>query len=150
MLPSDWVDGIFGKLAVRYGAAFTRQWDGIDPALVKADWAEVLSGFTADDIAYALAHLPSDRAPNSSQFRDICRLAPRNGFASLPAPRERPSAAVVGRLRAITSRRWGDRAWAERLRAREEAGESLSQFQRDSWRQALAAPLGSSDDEAKS
>ena len=43
-LPSSWVDHLFARLTVRYGAAFLRQWPDTDLAVVKADWADVLDG----------------------------------------------------------------------------------------------------------
>lgn len=76
MLQTSWVDHLFAKLTVRYGAAFTRQYADLDPALVKADWAEVLDGFTGDALTYALRYLPTGAPPNALQFRDICRRAP--------------------------------------------------------------------------
>lgn len=75
-LPELWVDHLFAKLSVRWGAAFMRQWPDTDPALVKADWSEVLDGCGGDSIAYALRYLPT--APcNALAFRDLCRRAPR-------------------------------------------------------------------------
>ena len=56
-LPELWVDHLFAKLSVRWGAAFMRQWPDTDPALVKADWSEVLDGCGGDSIAYALRYL---------------------------------------------------------------------------------------------
>lgn len=84
-LPASWVDHLFAKLAVRYGAAFMRQWPDTDPVLVKADWAEVLDGTKGESITYALANLP-DKPPHVLAFRDLCRRAPSP--AALPAPVE--------------------------------------------------------------
>ena len=84
-LLESWVDHLFAKLAVRYGAAFLRQWPDADPALVKADWAEVLDGTAGDSIAYALQFLPA-APPNAIAFRDLCRKAPRKELPALPAP----------------------------------------------------------------
>lgn len=80
-LPSSWVDALFAKLTVRWGAAFMRQWPDADPAHVKSDWAEALDGVSGDSIAYALRYLPT--APcNALAFRDVCRRAPA---VALPA-----------------------------------------------------------------
>lgn len=89
-LPAPWVDALFAKLAARYGAAWSRQYADVDPAAVKADWAETLAGLNADAIRGALAALPADRPPNAGQFRRLCVEAmpgaERQVFRALPAP----------------------------------------------------------------
>lgn len=89
MLPSAWVENLFGRLTVRYGAAFMRQYEGLDVALVKADWADVLDGVRGESIGYALRYLPNN-PPNAQQFRDVCRRAPEPDAPRLPAPDEPP------------------------------------------------------------
>lgn len=75
MLPDKFIDRIFSKLSLTYGARFMRQYDGLDPDLVKANWAHELAGFAATPLAikHALDHLPKDDPPNVLQFRDLCR-----------------------------------------------------------------------------
>lgn len=85
-MPGSWVEHLFAKLTVRYGAAFMRQYDGLDIAIVKGDWAEVLDGCPGASMSYALRYLPSDRPVNALQFRDLCRRAPPPENARLPAP----------------------------------------------------------------
>lgn len=99
-LPASWVDHLFAKLGVRYGAAFMRQWPDTDPDLVKADWAEVLDGVRGESISYALRYLP-EKPPNAIQFRDICRRAPEPEVQRLaaPAPKADPE-----RVKAIMAR----------------------------------------------
>jgi hypothetical protein len=75
-LPAAWVDQLFARLATRYGAAFMRQWPDADPAVIKADWAEVLDGTSGHSIDYALRNLPSDWPPTALKFRDLTRQAP--------------------------------------------------------------------------
>lgn len=94
---SDWIDALFDRLAVRYGALFTRQYDGIDLAAVKADWAGMLGGLSGAALRYGLANLAS-LPPNAMQFRDICARAPVEFPAALAAPRADP--AVVAAVRA--------------------------------------------------
>lgn len=84
-LPASWVDHLFGRLSVRYGAAFLRQWPDADSTAVKADWADVLDGCSRDSIAYALRYLPNT-PPNALQFRDVCRRAPEPQVPRLAAP----------------------------------------------------------------
>ncbi len=140
MLRADWVERIFDRLSVRYGVAFTRQWEGLDPNAVKADWAEVLSGFTADDIAYAIQHLPVDRPPTVGQFRDLCRLSPRSETLRLeaPAPKADPDTVqkLSERMRAVVKPRAG-LEWAFALQARDKQGDRLTLAQRAMYRDAL-------------
>lgn len=109
-LPSAWVDRLFDRLAVRYGTQFARQYDGLDIAAVKADWAEELAGFrTAPEaLEYALNHADPDRAPNASQFRALARMAPRIEKPTLPPPPADPEKVdrlmAEGRLAAATAR----------------------------------------------
>ncbi len=60
-----------------------------------------------------------------------------------PAPRLSPQDKVdmLNALRGLFRRTKPDhhKAWARDLRAREEAGEQLTQYQRDAWREALRA-----------
>lgn len=99
-LPADWVERLFSRLVVRYGASFMRQYDGVDLRLVKGDWAVALSGFSAPAIAYGLEHLPADFPPNAIKFRDICRKAPEVLPPALPAPDADPErvAAALAKL----------------------------------------------------
>ncbi len=99
-LKASWVEHLFGRLTLRYGSAFLRQWPDADPALVKADWAEVLDGTSGDALSYALRYLP-ERPPNAIQFRDICRRAPAPDVVAIAAPVER---ADPERVTAIMSR----------------------------------------------
>lgn len=88
-LPDSWVDALFAKLAVRYGAAFMRQWPDADIAVLKADWAEVLGGFQnrPEAIRYGLEHLNPEKPPTAMQFRALCNAGPRDdGFLKLPPP----------------------------------------------------------------
>lgn len=84
-LNNSWIDRIFGRLAIRYGAAFVRQWPDLDIDAVKADWADVLDGMPGEAIGYALSYLP-DTPPNVSQFKALCNRAPRAEVKQLAAP----------------------------------------------------------------
>lgn len=93
-LPQSWVDALFARLSVRYGAAFLHQYGDADPEAVKADWAEALGGIRGDAIAYALQYLPADRPPTALQFRDACLRAPAPGAPRLAPPRTAPPEGV--------------------------------------------------------
>lgn len=139
-LPASWVDRVFMKLTVAYGHRFLSQYSGIDMDLVKADWAEELGGFQQSPTAiqHALSILPSDNPPNVFQFRDLCRKAPQYAPKALPAPPVDPAMArvVKGALKPIQGR--GDREWAQKLKARIDAGYRPTIFQRQCMEEALA------------
>ena len=139
------IELVFTKLQVRYGASWLRQWEGVDMQMVKSDWMHELSGFAQNPapLLHALTILP-ERVPNVQQFRNLANQAP------MPlAPRlERPAAnqAVVARSKAklagikeAMAEGAADplRPWLA-LKARHEAGERLTPFQIDGYRQVLA------------
>lgn len=98
-LQASWLDHVFAKLTVRYGAAFIRQWADADPEYIKADWAEVLAGMPGYALSYGLRYLPND-PPNAIQFRNLCRLAPTpNEAPQLAAPKEPVDPEVMRRIR---------------------------------------------------
>lgn len=106
-LQSSWVDALFARLALRYGAAFLRQWPDVDVAVLKTDWAEVLDGVSGHAIAYALEYLPSSHPPNAMQFRDLCRAAPAPKMARLtddPAPNPERVAEAKAMLAKVKAR----------------------------------------------
>ena len=97
-LRDSWADLLFGRLTLRYGSAFMRQYDGLQPEMVKADWAEVLHGTSAESIKHALEHLPADKPPTAMQFRELCRRAPTPAAAALPPPTDRADPERVRQL----------------------------------------------------
>lgn len=88
MLPDSWVNAIFARLTMRYGAAFLRQYQDIDPEAVKADWSHVLDGFEKrpEAIKHAMENLP-EMPLNALQFRTIARRAPEANAPKLPEPK---------------------------------------------------------------
>lgn len=62
-------------------------WAGVDAELVRADWAQVLDGVSAEGIAYALEHLPEEFPPTSAYFRKLCAQRPTVAPVALPPPR---------------------------------------------------------------
>jgi len=106
-MESSWAEALIGRLFIRYGEAFMRQWPGMDRATVAADWAEVLDGVRGESIRYALDNLPPDRPPNALQFRELCRRArmdERQVPALSPPQREKLHPAVAKELRAVVDR----------------------------------------------
>lgn len=103
-LPVSWVDHLFAKLSIRWGAAFLRQWPDADPAHVKADWAEVLDGLSGASLSYGLRYLPAQPC-NALHFRDLCRRAPSADVPKLGAPEAvadpARGAEIMARLRTV-------------------------------------------------
>jgi hypothetical protein len=101
-LPASWVDRIFEKLQLVYGAHFLSRWAGMDIGVVKANWAHELRGFAdqPETIRYALEHLPVDPPPSVLQFRAICNGSPRSDALALPRPDVDPDPARVAQIMA--------------------------------------------------
>lgn len=141
---SDVVGMIFDKLAVRYGAAWLRQWDGVRVELVKADWEEELSGFARnwEPLRYALRNLP-ERCPTVGEFRAIANRCPSPQFERLPAPAADPSvvaqatAQLERAIKATTAQPKDQKAWARRILDRVAAGETVGRYARESAEMAL-------------
>jgi hypothetical protein len=139
MLPSSWVEEIFARLLVRYGAAWLRMWEGVDIEAVKADWANELSGFAQwpQAIKHGLSHLPVDKPPGVSEFKRLCQGAPIGIPLQLPAPKADPQR-VAHVMQQVNRRQASDhKQWALRLQEREQRGERLTPTQRQAWRAAL-------------
>lgn len=127
-LPDAWVDHLFAKLAIRYGDAWARRWDGLPMSAVRADWADVLDRLPGEALTYGLAHLPPDFPPTAAAFRQLCNARPaQEQLPQLPAPsqhvRENLLALRDG-LRQIGTA--PPRQWAHRLLQRHEAGEHIA------------------------
>lgn len=139
-LPMPWVERLFAKFLVRYGAAWSRLWEGIPMEAVKADWAEELAGFQRrpEAIAYGLEYLPHDKPPTVQQFRALCNRKSEPAPKAIRGPLASPD--VVAKVRSgLTPADNDPKAWARRLRARELACERLTPAQRAMWREALGA-----------
>lgn len=90
MEPSRFVEQVFARMLVRYGAQWIRMWEGVEPEAVKADWARELAHATPEGIRYALDHLPPDRPPNVTQFKALMLNRPQKAYAELPRPPATP------------------------------------------------------------
>jgi hypothetical protein len=99
-LPSPIVDAIFLKLKLTYGRDFMGRYEGIDEAIIKADWAHELAGFahSPNAIKHALEHLPI-APPNVLGFRALCINRPEPAPLALAGPR--PSDAEKAKVRAM-------------------------------------------------
>ena len=75
-IPTRWVEDLFGRLTAIVGSAMGTVYAGADPELVKAEWAEALAGFSADEVKRGLAAVRTRRfPPNLPEFLHLCRPA---------------------------------------------------------------------------
>lgn len=143
-LPLPWVNRIFAKLTVAYGRDFLNRWEGIDLALVQADWAEELDGYlkNPDALVYGLNNLPADKPPTAKQFRAICNNRPEPKLTALAAPVGQPSPEVRAKVAQLIhpASQQHPKDWARKLRDREQqtGGRGMTRAQREMWRTALA------------
>lgn len=140
-LDSRRVERIHTRMLARYGTRWTGLWNGIDPDLIRADWASELAGISDAALTYALEHLPADKPPTSTQFRHLC-LSYRAEVVALPAPEVDPQVARAVLQAFQRPKGHGPKAWAWDLKASEEAGRKLGAVQRRFWREALQHELG--------
>lgn len=140
-----WIAAIFARMQIAYGNRFGAQYGAADDEAVRADWAKRLQFVSADRIRYALENLPPDHPPNAMQFVALCKAMRLEPVRALPNRlATTPPAHVQKRLGDVVAGLGGafrpvhdPRAWAYRLKAREEAGERLSEFQKDAWRRSV-------------
>lgn len=134
----------FGKMHLRFASAWTAKWAGLDMQAVHDDWERVLVGCTPAMIRFAIENLPAQFPPNAQEFRAICMRAPAPPkppeLAEPPADPKRVArmlAEANAKAADAVARQGGPKAWAYRLKAREERGDRLTQAQRTMWRSAL-------------
>lgn len=136
-----WVEKIFQKLTLTFGRDFLGRWEGVPIEEVKADWAHELRGLQQNPaaIAYGLENVVKGKPPTVQEFRAACnRMTPL--YVSLPAPTPDAEiiAAEVAKMQKLKAAQGHDfRAWAKRLKARHEAGDNLTRFQVNAYREAL-------------
>jgi hypothetical protein len=149
-LSSRWIDALFARLLVRYGASWLRMWDGVEIEAVKADWSRMLAGFKESAIRHALDHLPDSKPPTAGEFRALCARTPEYAPPALPAPRtdiERVRRVLALAKDAVSTQGVDRLTRAQALLARAERGEiRLTQAQKDWARDVLArTPRGEDD-----
>lgn len=73
-LPSAWIDRLFDRFMVMYGAKFAEQWRGVEPDRLKQAWAEDLAGFSASEIKAGLDICKQKPwPPTLPEFMTYCR-----------------------------------------------------------------------------
>ena len=141
-LPIAWVDKIFMKLTLVYGAEFLRRWEGVSVSDVKTDWSHELAGFdeNPEAIAHALQNLPSDKPPNVFQFRAIARTLPSKQPV-LPKPESASAKVIAAQLIAMAPIKnivkVDGREWARRIVRSAEAGDKVPLYSLNLAKSAL-------------
>jgi hypothetical protein len=137
------IDAIHARMLVRYGSKWINMWNGVDPELVKTDWARELERVTRDQVMFALENLPAEFPPTAGQFRSLCLELKTSSeyqqWQALPAPAANPQRvkAELERMQAIKGGLSQPREWAYAMQEREKRGEALTEAQRAAWRAAI-------------
>jgi hypothetical protein len=75
-VPTRWVEDLFARLAAIFGGSMSNVYASADPDRVKAEWAEALAGFSAEEVKRGLAATRTRKfAPNLPEFLHLCRPA---------------------------------------------------------------------------
>lgn len=153
-LPESWVCRIFDHLSALYGKRFADMWDGVEPAAMRASWANKLGGFADKPkaIKQALDSLDSKPFPPTlPEFLTMCREAASRGLDDKPALPHYPSAEEIARAEEAAKKlretvlampKRDPLQWAKDLQQREVSGESLHHLQAKMWREALGVKDG--------
>ena len=135
-LPDSWVESLLARMLAIYGQKFRSQWADVPAESMRETWAVVLGRFDGERIKWALDQMIATCPwpPTLPEFAALCRQAPRDEPAKLPAPEVPPSVieARQAEAQAIAARVAGNvpgKAWAHKLRARYLAGERLMMAQ---------------------
>lgn len=154
----DWIERIFTRLAGIYGSEFSYKWADVDNEQLKAEWADALGGFHAEDIASALQSCRSQpKAPNLPEFASLCRQNMNTRHTVVDKPltaEERQAAAKVAEAVAKGMREKAEesgikvngvsitkyRKWAVNLMQREASGEQLPSISMETWRLVFGFP----------
>ena len=142
-LPTKVIDRLFDRLALSYGSGFKNKWSNVDANTIKSHWAHELSTFEDNlkAIGWALEHLP-DNCPNLMQFKTLCRQAPKPDFKHLElekAPVDMVDSEILKMVKTLVEPQKDKdyKAWAMKLKTRDEAGELLLPHQVWSYKTAL-------------
>jgi hypothetical protein len=147
-LPTEWVERIFEVMSGLYGTKFADLWKDSNHDFVMSLWAKKLAGFRSmpGSIKEALDSLDSKPYPPTlPEFLAMCReAAPRHQIKPVmigyqPTAEDQARAQEI--IRTAAERIRGDdrdhKAWAKKLKARDEAGEKLSLLHVEAYKEAL-------------
>ncbi len=104
-------DYIFARMSAIYGASFARQWDGVEPSLIRQEWQKQLGKFLTyrPSMDYAIDRLNGDFPPSAIKFREYCNAGPsiprdEKQIEYKPTPSEEVIAAAKAKLAALRGR----------------------------------------------
>ncbi len=135
-LPDAWVESLLARMLAIYGQKFRSQWADGPAEAMRETWAVALGRFDGERIKWALEQMIATCPwpPTLPEFAALCRQAPRDEPAKLPAPNVPPSViearqAEAQAIAAKVAANVPGKAWAHKLRARYLAGERLMMAQ---------------------
>lgn len=136
-LPESWTERLLDRLAAMYGQKFTDQWRGVDPAYLKAVWAEELASFSVEEIKRGIgACRTRPWPPTLPEFLNLCRPPIEPEAAFIEATREL-------RKRETNADQWSHPAifWATRHFADQDLMGSAYMTIKNRWTGALTEEL---------
>ncbi len=135
-LPDAWVESLLARMLAIYGQKFRSQWADVPAESMRETWAVALGRFDGERIKWALEQMIATCPwpPTLPEFAALCRQAPRDEPAKLPAPNVPPSViearqAEAQAIAAKVAANVPSKAWAHKLRARYLTGERLMMAQ---------------------
>jgi hypothetical protein len=69
---------LFARMGAIYGSQFTRHWEGVDEAITRQTWGEILGRYATykPTMDFALKHM-GKFVPSAIEFKDLCSQAGR-------------------------------------------------------------------------
>lgn len=69
---------LFARMGAIYGASFTRHFEGVDQAIIRQTWGEILGRYATyrPSLDFALKHM-SKFVPSAVEFKELCTQGPR-------------------------------------------------------------------------
>lgn len=69
---------LFARMGAIYGASFTRHWEGVDQAIIRQTWGEILGRYATyrPSLDFALKHM-GKFVPSAIEFKELCTQGPR-------------------------------------------------------------------------
>ena len=69
---------LFARMSAIYGASFTRHWEGVDQAIIRQTWGEILGRYATyrPSLDFALKNM-GKFVPSAIEFKELCSQGPR-------------------------------------------------------------------------
>ena len=84
--PDEGLDYIFVYMGSVYGASFNRHWEGMELAMVRDVWKDVLGRFLTykPSLDFGLRQMDADFPPSAIKFRNMCNAGPEIPVKPVP------------------------------------------------------------------